>query len=117
VLVTVYGKGILPQISLDRFGSLAVHSVYGLITHNERKNTMQKFKELKIGSTFDFISPIRGSYNTFYERCEKISTRKYRDSRGRQYRVGSINCEVFNVSAPSVCPVCGGAHVTCGVLA
>jgi hypothetical protein len=49
----VYGKGILPQISLDRFGSLAVHSVYGLITQ-KRKNTMTSLETIRKFKTKNF---------------------------------------------------------------
>lgn len=39
-------------------------------------NMTQKFSELKIGDTFDFISP-DFMLNSFYERCVKISARRY----------------------------------------
>ena len=58
-----------------------------------------KFKDLKPGDTFDFVSPV-ASQNSFYERCEKISTRKYKYSTLHgpfESQVGSINVEVYNV--------------------
>lgn len=60
-----------------------------------------KFRDLAIGDTFDFVGPDR-IYNSFYEICEKISARQYRYT-STQFktvcvsRVGSINCEVYNV--------------------
>lgn len=56
-----------------------------------------KFKELKIGQQFDCISPNVG-HNSFFETCEKISTRKYKSvSSGIEYQVGSINAIVYHV--------------------
>ena len=55
-----------------------------------------KFRDLQIGDTFDFISPNVG-YNSFFERCTKISTRKYRGDKF-EYEVGSINVEVYHVN-------------------
>jgi hypothetical protein len=61
-----------------------------------------KFRELAIGQTFDFIGPDR--YNSFYEPCKKISTRKYKYPTGKPKpfdfyiaSVGSLDAEVFNV--------------------
>lgn len=56
-----------------------------------------KFRDLSIGDSFDFIGPDR-RYNSFYLRCRKISTRKYRDERGTEHQVGSINASVFHVN-------------------
>lgn len=62
-----------------------------------------KFSELEIGDTFDFISPrIPGELNTtsFYERCTKVSARKYgwTDRHGPfTSTVGSANVTVYNV--------------------
>jgi hypothetical protein len=59
---------------------------------------MPKFRELAIGQCFDFVSEDR-IMNSFYDTCEKISQRKYRSiDTGLEYSVGSIDCEVFNVS-------------------
>ncbi len=59
-----------------------------------------KFRDLKIGDTFDFIGPDR-AMNSFYRRCRKISARRYRDDVGvLEYKVGSINCDVYHVNEP-----------------
>lgn len=58
-----------------------------------------KFRDLKIGDTFDFINP--NNYmggNSFYKTCERISARCYRDSSGVIYKVGSINTPVYHVN-------------------
>jgi hypothetical protein len=65
-----------------------------------------KFKDLAIGDTFDFVSPNR-MMNSFYDRCTKISARKYQwenpvqcslsPSKYLETRVGSANVEVYNV--------------------
>jgi hypothetical protein len=56
-----------------------------------------KFRDLKIGQSFDFISPNIG-YNSFFHRCKKLTMRKYQDISNNQIlRVGSINAEVYHV--------------------
>jgi hypothetical protein len=55
-----------------------------------------KFRDLQVGSTFDWISP-NHSFNSFFLRCKKLSARKYNDSTGQDHRVGSINAEVYHV--------------------
>ncbi len=65
-----------------------------------------KFRELAIGQWFDFVRP-DSMYNSFYERCQKTSARKYRWKNPRrcslspmewlETRVGSINVEVYNI--------------------
>lgn len=57
---------------------------------------MTTFRNLRIGQSFDFIGPNRS--NSFFLRCVKISTRKYRDEDGVEHRIGTINCEVFHTS-------------------
>lgn len=57
---------------------------------------MTKFRELATNQVFDFVSPDR-MLNSFYKRCVKVSTRRYNDEDGGEHRVGSIDCEVFNV--------------------
>lgn len=42
-----------------------------------------KFKDLKIGDTFDFINDSKVGYNSFFMRCTN--------------QIGSINCEVYHV--------------------
>lgn len=70
---------------------------------------MPRFRELKIGDTFDFISPEIG-YNSFFKTCTKISARKYRTEGDvrlspkrcikevHEYTVGSIDCQVYHVN-------------------
>lgn len=54
------------------------------------------FKELRIGQTFDFVSPDR-LYNLFHDRCVKISARRYRSlNSGLLFTVGTVKCRVFN---------------------
>ena len=55
-----------------------------------------KFRDLKIGETFDWIKP-NSIYNSFYKRCVKTGTRTYTDSDGQKHRVGSINANVCHV--------------------
>jgi hypothetical protein len=56
----------------------------------------QTFKQVKIGQTFDFISP--GFGNSFFDECVKISTRKYRSLvTNLEFRIGSLNAEVYHV--------------------
>ena len=61
---------------------------------------MTDFNSLPIGSTFDFIGP-EPRYNSFFERCLKISRGKYRSTvSGVEYRVGSRSAEVFHIVTP-----------------
>jgi len=54
------------------------------------------FQKLSIGQTFDFISGT--PYDSFHDRCVKISARKYRSlSTGIEYRIGSSGAEVYHV--------------------
>jgi len=55
-----------------------------------------KFRDLKIGDTFDFISPNKLA-NSFFERCKKISPRRYRANK-KKYQVGSVHAEVYHVN-------------------
>ncbi len=58
-----------------------------------------KFKDLEIGEEFDFIAPNNTGYNSFFDRCRKISERRYISIySGGQYCIGTANCEVFNVT-------------------
>lgn len=55
------------------------------------------FGDLQIGQTFDFIGPDR-ILNSFYDRCRKVSTRKYVSlETGYEFTVGSLNARVYNV--------------------
>lgn len=56
---------------------------------------MPKFRDLKINQVFDFIGP--GYANSFFKRCVKVGQRRYNDEDGGEHRVGSVDCEVFNV--------------------
>ena len=64
---------------------------------------MTKFRDLKIGETFDWIGPIQ-SHNSFFKCCRKISNRKYVavlhtgdvDNKG-PISIGTINATVYNV--------------------
>jgi len=55
-----------------------------------------KFRDLKIGDTFDFISTNQ-SLNSFLSRCKKISPRKYRANK-TNHQVGSVHVEVYHVN-------------------
>ncbi len=56
------------------------------------------FAQLSIGDTFDCIDDAHPTWNSFYDRCEKISTRKYRSvSTGVEYQVGSVNVTIHHV--------------------
>jgi hypothetical protein len=55
-----------------------------------------QFKDLKVGQRFDFVSP--NGHNSFYKLCTKISARKYQDEDGVNHTVGTIKCNVYNVS-------------------
>jgi hypothetical protein len=63
---------------------------------------MTKFRDLAVGDTFDWVGPIY-RFNTFFARCVKLSARTYTEVEGEgspePMRVGSINAEVFHVSA------------------
>ena len=53
-----------------------------------------KFRDLKIGDSFDWIGP---KHPSFFLRCTKLSKRIYQDSTGYVHQVGSINAEVYHV--------------------
>jgi len=57
-----------------------------------------KFKELNIGDTFDFIDYDHPEWNSFFERCTKISARKYDAVTISGLEVGTINVNVFHVT-------------------
>lgn len=61
---------------------------------------MLKFNQLPIGATFDFISPNVG-FNSFFERCEKISAKKYKSlESGQEYVVGSVLANTYHPDMP-----------------
>jgi hypothetical protein len=66
------------------------------------KETVTLFRDIPIGAQFDFIAP--GSLrNSFYNRCTKISARKYsylhNKAQPLSCRVGTVKARVYNVSA------------------
>jgi len=55
-----------------------------------------KFKDLRIGDTFDFINDNKSGYT----RCEKIKPQTYKSlSSDLHYRVGSTNAHVYHVKS------------------
>lgn len=59
-------------------------------------NESIEFRYLNIGDTFDWIDPTT-RYNSFFKRCEKVSTRCYRSESGARHTVGTIKVNVFHV--------------------
>jgi hypothetical protein len=65
------------------------------------------FRDLKVGDTFDFIDDENRMYNSFYDRCVKLSAMTYKsiepETRPERYtgtyQVGSIKAQVFHVEA------------------
>ena len=61
-----------------------------------------KFRDLLIGDTFDFVDDAHLTWNSFYDRCVKVSKRNYESidkspvAYKGKYQVGSINCEVYH---------------------
>lgn len=56
-----------------------------------------KFSELAIGQSFDFVND-ETRFNSFFDRCIKISNRKYRSiTTGIEYGIGSVKCKVYHV--------------------
>lgn len=56
------------------------------------------FRDLSIGTHFDFIDDAHPTWNSFHARCLKISARKYRAA-GVNHTIGSINARVYHVEA------------------
>jgi hypothetical protein len=56
----------------------------------------KKFRDLRIGETFDFIHN-EWYRPSFFKPCRKTSTRKYVDNTGQDHTVGSINTTAFHV--------------------
>jgi hypothetical protein len=83
--------------------ALTIGPILAILTDVE---DVMKFRDLQIGDTFDFIGP-DNMLNSFYSRCTKISSRKYRwenpiqcslsPAKYLETRVGSINVEVYHV--------------------
>lgn len=60
-----------------------------------------QFKNLTIGTEFDWIDPTSFS-NSFFERCVKVSVRTYRSlDGGKIYVVGDVRAKVFHVNPPA----------------
>ncbi len=56
------------------------------------------FAELAIGQGFDWVNPdARPGFNSFFEKCWKISPRRYQTESGMTCRVGTIKAPVFHV--------------------
>lgn len=57
-----------------------------------------RFRDLRVGDTFDFINDENRILNSFYERVRKTSARKYETLDGTtSYRVGSVYAVVYHV--------------------
>jgi hypothetical protein len=61
---------------------------------------MTKFRELTIGSTFDFVDDANLHHNSYYQRCVKTGTRTYESLEAvpSKMHVGSIDAQVFHVT-------------------
>lgn len=56
------------------------------------------FKDLPVGATFDFVDDSKPGYNSFFDRCKKVSARKYVSERtGTSFLVQTIRAKVFHV--------------------
>jgi hypothetical protein len=62
-----------------------------------KKENKCRFKDIPVGSSFDFINDEKPMFTSFYLRCVKTGTRKYIDEGGTGHTVGSVNAEVFHV--------------------
>jgi len=56
---------------------------------------MKTFKEIPIGTRFDFISGT--SFDSFFHSCMKTGPRSYVDSIGRNHKVGSVSAKVYHI--------------------
>ena len=61
-------------------------------------HTQTRFRDLRIGDSFDFIDYSRVGYNSFFLTCTKTTARTYTDETGVKHRIGSINAMVFHVT-------------------
>ena len=59
------------------------------------------FKRLSVGDTFDFINDAAPRSNSFFERCTKISARRYRTASGMRSVVGTTSVVVYHVEKPA----------------
>lgn len=59
---------------------------------------MTTFKDLNVGDTFDWIDDNQPQFNSFYERCEKITYNTYRSLiTGECMQVGTVNALIYHV--------------------
>jgi len=56
-----------------------------------------RFRDVKIGQTFDWQNPYKPWLNSFFPACKKISARKYIAEGGVVHEVGTINASVYHV--------------------
>ena len=57
-----------------------------------------QFRDLSIGTQFDFIDDENRMLNSFYDRCVKITPRKYRSMTANVvHTIGTIDAKVFHV--------------------
>lgn len=62
------------------------------------EKTQTTFRDLANGQTFDYFNPGKTGGNSFCDRCEKVSARKYRSLvTGIEYRIGSGYAHVYHV--------------------
>lgn len=64
------------------------------------------FRDLNTGDTFDFLDDDNRMFNSFYDRCRKISFRRYQSlDTGTIYQVGTINVRVHHVESKGAYPL------------
>ncbi len=68
---------------------------YRMAKLGEKGRTDYEFRDLEVGDVFNFINP--NGYSPFILTCKKTSARKYVDSRGASYTVGSIKAKVYHI--------------------
>ena len=57
-----------------------------------------QFRDLSIGTTFDFIDDAHPTWASFYDKCRKVSARAYVSLKtGTQYKIGSISAKVYHI--------------------
>jgi hypothetical protein len=67
-----------------------------LLLEMEEREMVKRFRDLKVGERFDWVDRDNTGRNTFFDLCQKISSRKYRSLVSLMaYEVGSINAQVF----------------------
>lgn len=58
---------------------------------------MIPFYKVAVGQSFNFVNDYHLRLTSFYLRCTKISSRKYKDERGTIHQVGTIYTLVHHV--------------------